>query len=269
MNRCLVKSGRKHRHVPLVFLIEIRKFNFPDFPLTFYRCISSTFGSLKWTNQATWDILRREKWQVLKGKANLSHCDLKRAHLFVPLCHFKDLMFLKILTSIFSQNIAGSVLMSKSVTLHNGSTNLLTLKCIYCLFGEHKSRGGFSRHVQWWALHLEPESMTQSNNPVQFFILPGVKLLSPRKLCSQEKAVLTGRRETPAEPGTHRMFPTTVLQDSLKRPISFRHPISSNMKECPLATMMTVRWVCSRVCPRGWSSSFSFSRLMLLHVTKL
>lgn len=75
VNRCLVTSGRKHRHDPLVFLIEIRKFNFPDFPLTFYRHISSTFGSLKWTNQATWALLRHEKWQVLKGKTNLSHCD--------------------------------------------------------------------------------------------------------------------------------------------------------------------------------------------------
>lgn len=151
--------------------------------------------------------------------------------------------------------------MSKSVTLHHGSTNLLTLKCIYCLFGEQNCRGGFSRHVQRCALHLEPESMTQSNNPVQFFILPGIKLLFPRKLCSQEKAVLTDRGESPAEPGTHRMFATTVLQDSLKRPISFRHPISSNMREGPLATMMTemgLLFAEARVCPRGWSSSLFF-----------
>lgn len=136
-----------------------------------------------------------------------------------------------------------------------------------------QQQGGFSRHVQWCALHLEPESMTQSNNPVQLSVLSGIKLLSPRKLCSQEKAVLTGRRETPAEPGTHRMFPTTILLDSLKRPISFRHPISSNMREGPLATMKTVRWVCSSLRPEFVLAvevhPSVFSRLMLLLITKL
>lgn len=84
---------------------------------------------------------------------------------------------------------------------------------------------------------------------IQFFILPVRKLLSPWQLESQEKAVVPGRRETPAEPGTQNSVshsgPTAFSRDP------FLHPISWN-----ILTELTV-------CSARWTLTCSFSKLML------
>lgn len=81
----------------------------------------------------------------------------------------------------------------------------------------------FNRQVKWWGVHLERVPLAcagtdsqEGHNPIQFSILPVRKPLSPRKLGSQEKAVVPGRRETPCWTG-HSELGSPLLY-SLERP---------------------------------------------------
>lgn len=143
-------------------------------------------------------------------------------------------------------------------------------------------QGSFSTHVKWCALHFEPESTTQSHKSSPVFCLTMhkvLKLLSPRKLGSQEKAVLTGRRETPAEPRLE-LVSSPLSYRILSRDQLVSGILSgSNMKEGPLPTLMTVRWLCSLLRPEfvllvevhppffpGWCCSMSPSSKWLTDI---